>query len=57
MLKVHKNIVTHNYFYGCLIILKFSTEHGSNTAVLFAKFQNEWMTEMDFNSLWSSDAI
>ena len=30
---------------GCAIILKFCTEHGSMTAVLQAKFQNDWAIE------------
>ena len=31
--------------FSCLIILKFCTEHGSTTAVLCAKYQNDWATE------------
>ena len=36
-----------NLFLGYSIILKFCTEHGSDTAVLCAKFQNDWMNETD----------
>ena len=38
----HKISCAHNVFSGCLIVLKFYTEHGSDTAVLWAKFQNDW---------------
>ena len=34
---------THNQFLKCSIVLKICTEHGSNTAVLCAKFQNDWI--------------
>ena len=38
----------HNLFINYPIVSKFSTEHGSNTAVLCAKFQNDdWITETD----------
>ena len=37
----------HDLFLCRPIILKFCTEHGSDTAMLCAKFQNDWATEMD----------
>ena len=37
----------HNYFFGTWIILKFCTEHGSITAVLCAKFQNDFTKEIN----------
>ena len=37
----------HSLFLNYLIILKFCTEHGSFTALLCAKFQNDLTTEMD----------
>ena len=41
-LKWYANLVIHNIHFNCPIILKFCTEHGSITAVLCAKFQNDW---------------
>ena len=38
---IHHNIHLNRY----QIILKFCTEHGSITAVLYAKFQNDWATQ------------
>ena len=35
-----------NLFIYDPIVLKFCTEHGSITAVLFARFQNNWFTKM-----------
>ena len=35
-----------NLFLSCAIILKFCTEHGSDTAMLCANFQNDWTTEV-----------
>ena len=32
----------HNFRFNCPIVLKFCTEHGSDTAVPCAKFQNDW---------------
>ena len=37
----------HNLFLISQIILKFHTEHGSITAVLCVKFQNDLAMEMD----------
>ena len=37
----------HNLFCICLVVLKFCTEHGSDTAVLCTTFQNDWATETD----------
>ena len=36
----------HNIHFSCQITLKFCTEHGSITAMLCAKFKNDWMTEL-----------
>ena len=38
---------TKNAFLSCPIILKFCSEHGSDTVVLWAKCQNDWTMEMD----------
>ena len=46
-LKYHQILLAHNLFFSCPIILKFWTEHGSDTAMLCTKFQNDWGTEMD----------
>ena len=35
----------HNIDFSCQIILKFCTEHGSVTAMLCAKYQNDWGIE------------
>ena len=35
------------YLFSYVIILKFCTEHSSDTAVLCAKFQIDWTTVMD----------
>ena len=49
---------TNNMKFSCLIILKFVTKHGSDTAVLCDKFQNDWTTEkidveeQDFMIFW-----
>ena len=43
-LKFHKNSTSYNLFLSRPIILNFCTEHGSDTAVLCAKFQNDWTT-------------
>ena len=37
----------HNSFISCQIVLKFCTEHGSVTAMLCTKFQNDLISEMD----------
>ena len=37
----------HKLFLNYPIVLKFCTEHGSDTAVLCAKFQNDWATETE----------
>ena len=36
------------YVFSCPIVLKFCTEHGSYSAVLCAKFQNDWTTHMNY---------
>ena len=37
-IKSHEVLFAHTLFRDCPIILKFSTEHGNDTAVLCAKF-------------------
>ena len=37
----------HNLLLSCTVVLKFCTEHGSVTAVLCAKYQNDLTIEMD----------
>ena len=39
--------LAHNVFLSGPIISKFCIEHGSDTAMLCAKFQNDWANEMD----------
>ena len=39
------NLFVHNINLSCPIILKFCTKHGSGTAMLCAKFRNDWATE------------
>ena len=34
----------HNFFLSSPIVLKFCTEHGSDTPMPCAKFQNDWTT-------------
>ena len=46
-LKSHEILFAHNLFISYLIALKFCTEHGSDTAVLCAKFQNDWTVVVD----------
>ena len=46
-LKSCENLFARNLFLSGPTIFKFSTEHGSIIAVLCAKFQNDWATEMD----------
>ena len=46
-LKPCEALFAHNLFCSCPIVLKFGTEHGNDTAMLCAKFQNDWTTEMD----------
>ena len=43
-LKLQSREVSFAYhlFGNCLIVLKYCTEHGSDTAVLCATFQNDW---------------
>ena len=35
----------HNIRFSCPIVLKFCTAHGSITAMPWAKFQNDWMSD------------
>ena len=44
-LKSHEILFIHNIHFSDQIIFKFCTEHGSNTAVLCAKFHNDLTTE------------
>ena len=44
-LKSHEISLVHNIRFKCLIDLKFCTGHGSDTAVLCAKFQGDGSTE------------
>ena len=37
----------HNSFCSCPIVSKFGTEHDNDTAVPYAKIQNDWTTEWD----------
>ena len=46
-LKSREISFAHNSCFSWSIALKFYTEHGSNTAVLCAKFQTEWTDVMD----------
>ena len=46
-LKSHEISFAHNSCFSWPIPLKFCTEHGSITAVLCAKFQTDWIIEMD----------
>ena len=43
-LKYRKTSFVHNTHVNYSIVLRLSTEHGSITAVLCAKFQNDWIT-------------
>ena len=43
-LKSRENSFAHNIRFSCSIVLKLCTEHGSVTAVLYVKFQNDWIT-------------
>ena len=45
-LKSHEISFAHNLFLSCQIVLKLCTEHGSDTAVLCAKYQNDLTTEL-----------
>ena len=45
--KSHKNSFSDNICRSCPVILKFCTEHGRDTAVLCAKFQDNWIIKMD----------
>ena len=44
-LKFHQNSSICTFNFSSTIILKFCTGHGSITAMLCAKFQNDWATE------------
>ena len=39
----HQNSFFDDIHVNCQIILKICTEHGSTTAMLCAKFQNDWL--------------
>ena len=51
--KSHKTLFARNLFFSSQVILKFYTEHGSATAMLCAKFQNDLMAEMSVMDLWA----
>ena len=42
----------HILFFSCPIVLQFCIEHGSATAVLCAKLQNNWATKKDVMDQW-----
>ena len=44
-LKSREISLANNLLHNNPVVLKFGTEHGSITAVLCAKFQNDWRTE------------
>ena len=44
-LKSHVILFFHNICHGCEIVWKFCTEHGSNTAVLCAKIEDDWIID------------
>ena len=51
--EIHTNLLSnlnplfvHSYLLNYSIVLKLCTEHGSITAVLCAKFPNDWTTEI-----------
>ena len=46
--KLRKTPFAHNVLHRYSIMLKFWTENGSDTAMLCAKFQNDWTIEADF---------
>ena len=46
------NPFLHNYCHKYEIILKFCTEHGSETLVICAKIQNNLKNEMDNVGKW-----
>ena len=46
-LKSREISFAHNLLLSCLIVLKFSTGHGSITAMLCAYFQNDLTAEID----------
>ena len=44
--KTFENLLIHNIHFRCSVILKFCTEHGNITAMLWTKFQNNWATDV-----------
>ena len=46
-LKSHEILFAHNLLLRYAIVLKFGTEHSSDTAVFCTKFQNNWKTGTD----------
>ena len=50
--KSHKTSFTYNLFLSQWILLKFCIEHGSYTAVLYAKFQKDMSTKVDVIRKW-----
>ena len=51
-IKSHESCLPKPFFHNYLIILKFCTEHGSDTAMLCAKFLNDWATERNVMDEW-----
>ena len=51
-LKSRKISFVHNIHLNNPIVLNFCTEHGSITAMLCAKFENIWTTEIDIMDEW-----
>ena len=51
-LKSGEILFAHNLFCIYPIILKFCMEHDKDTVVLCAKFQNNWMINVDFTDEW-----
>ena len=56
-LRFHENPFVHDIHLSCQIILNFCTEHGSDTAMLCAKFQNDFITGKLVNDEWHSPKI
>ena len=45
--KSRENSVTHDLFLSCLIVLKFYTEYGNDTAALCVKFKDDLAIKTD----------
>ena len=57
-LKSREIAFLHNISFSCPIVLKFCTEHGSDTAMLCAKNKTYWITNEEsygrtrFQNMW-----